>query len=486
MSKAKYIASAGIIAAGAALSGLPQENKAHAESTDSTKKEIIISAPASDEHTASLNADTSSRRTITCRTAQKVYHRFEEIPEISDSEAIAYNRDDYTYIINADQYQKTGKIELKRVLKDEVTKANTLSLIYRSECQTYNPRPNEDQLSKYVIDLRIMSKTGITKGPSQMDDNAIKAFIKYMAANPKTRQYVLPLLKTTNGSLEKTTKELEHKFFDENGDLRPMDERDAILHGNVYKSLYVNDHAWEKIASPKLKKFIQKTEAEKSKKVGRPVHLSNTTKNYLCLTELFPSEEFLIQQIEDYNLAFYQLGRPGKTKHVTAALARSMNLKDENGNLDATRLPPFAIAAAISSINWKGNGTMALKEAQNIRAQITNAKNKNDVLRSTVKNWVTGKSRRYGVDEMYTLNILTPDIIRQYKELELSGAKNLDYNYQKAIEIAESKVRIARNKSYTLAQDTITPQTQKVEERDILQKGKTLFLSAIDFVRGRS
>ena len=111
MSKAKYIASAGIIAAGAALSGLPQENKAHAESTDSTKKEIIISAPASDEHTASLNADTSSRRTITCRTAQKVYHRFEEIPEISDSEAIAYNRDDYTYIINADQYQKTGKIE---------------------------------------------------------------------------------------------------------------------------------------------------------------------------------------------------------------------------------------------------------------------------------------------------------------------------------------------------------------------------------------
>ena len=129
---------------------------------------------------------------------------------------------------------------------------------------------------------------------------------------------------------------------------------------------------------------------------------------------------------------------------------------------------------------------MALREAQNIRAQITHTRNKNDLLRSTVKNWVTGKSRRYGVDEMYTLNILTPDIIRQYKELELSGAKNLDHNYQKAIEIAESKVRIARNKSNTLAQDTITPQTQKVEERDILQKGKTLFLSAIDFVRGRS
>lgn len=44
---------------------------------------------------------------------------------------------------------------------------------------------------------------------------------------------------------------------------------------------------------------------------------------------------------------------------------------------------------------------------------------------------------------MYELNIITPDIIRQYKELELSGARRLAADYQKAVEIAESKMRIA-------------------------------------------
>ncbi len=485
MSKAKYIAGAGIIAAGAAFSGIPQKNTAQAEPTDNITKEITISEKLLEKQSATLNTDVPTN--FAYRTAQKVYHRFEEIPAISDAEAYAYTPDKYTYIINAEQYQKTGKIELKRVLKDEVTKANTLSLVYRSECQTYNPKPNEDQLTKYVIDLRIMSKTGITKGPSQMDDAAITAFIKYLAANPQTRQYALPLIKTNKGNVEEAVQKLEHKFFDENGDLRPMDERDAILQGNIYKSIQLNDDAWKTTASEKLKKFIQKTEAEKSKKVGHSVHLSNTTKNYLCLTELFPSEELLVQQIEDYNLAFYQLGRPGKTKHVTAALARSMNLKDENGNLDATRLPPFAVAAAISNINWKGNGKAALKDAQNLRTLLKDTSNPNPILRETVKTWVTGKSKRYGVDELYKLNILTSDIIRQYSELELSGAKNLAKNYQKAIEIAESKARIAQQRSSNnQTQDTIHQQKPTEEKPNILQKGKTLVLSAVDFIRGRS
>ncbi len=485
MSKAKYIAGAGIIVAGTALSGLPQKSQVKAEPLDTIKKEIIISNSPTDETINSANVSQNSN--ITRRKAQKVYHRFEEIPAISDAEACAYNRNDYIYIVNAEEYQKTGQIELKRVLKEEVTKANTLSLVYRSECQTYNPKPTEDQLAKYVIDLRIMSKTGITKGPSQMDDAAITSFIKYMAANPQTRQYVLPLVKSTKGTAEKAAKELEQKFFDENGDLRPMDERDAVLHSNVYKTLYLNDDAWKTVASAKLKRFITATEKEKSKKTGKLVRLSNTTKNYLCLTELFPSEELLKQQIEDYNLAFYQLGRPGKTKHVTAALARSMNLKDERGNLDATRLPPFAIAAAISSINWKGNGTLALREAQNLRKHLTATSNKNQTLRTTVKNWVTGKSKRYGVDEMYQLNILTPDIIRQYKELELSGAKNLIKNYEKAIEMAESKARIAQHKQSKTKQPNITQQTkQDTTQNNFIQKGKTLLLAAADFIRSRN
>ena len=58
-----------------------------------------------------------------------------------------------------------------------------------------------------------MSKTGITKGPSQMDDNAVRSFIKYLAANPETRQYVLPLLTVSKGNVNDAARELEHKFF---------------------------------------------------------------------------------------------------------------------------------------------------------------------------------------------------------------------------------------------------------------------------------
>ena len=50
--------------------------------------------------------------------------------------------------------------------------------MYRTECADYTPRANEDQLVRYNLDLQVISKTGIYKGPSQMDDNTISDFIK--------------------------------------------------------------------------------------------------------------------------------------------------------------------------------------------------------------------------------------------------------------------------------------------------------------------
>ena len=47
MSKAKIIAGAGIIAAGAALSGLPEPNAAKAESPEQPAKEITVGAQPS-------------------------------------------------------------------------------------------------------------------------------------------------------------------------------------------------------------------------------------------------------------------------------------------------------------------------------------------------------------------------------------------------------------------------------------------------------
>ncbi len=484
MSKAKYIASAGIIATGAALSGLPQNSTTKAENTTLTQdtihaKEIIL------QNVPSTQDITETADTLRKRTPQKVYHRFEDIPEISDREASLYNRNEYTYIVNADTYQKTGEIKLKRVLTAEVTKANALSLIYRSECQTYEPKKNEDQLSKYVINLRIMSKTGTFKGPSQMDDHTIQAFFKYLAADPESRTYILPFMESSDGNINTAAEKLEHKFFDENGNLRPMDERDAILHSSAYAALKMNNNAWQTQASLETKNFITLSEAQMSKRAGRAITLSNTTKNYLSLIEKCPSEDFLKRKIEDFNLAFYQLGRAGKTKHVAATLARSMNLKDNHGNLDATRIPTYAIAAAISSINWKGNGKLALHEAQNLRNTIAaSPQNENQILQRTVKNWVTGKGKRYGIDELSQLNIITPEIINQYCELELSGARNFAKNYQKAVEVEETKIHFQQQAEKN---DSIKKalQQNKNTKQNLLQKGHTLILTVADFIRER-
>jgi len=465
MVKLKNIAGISILAAGTTISGLPGSN---AGERPLNHKEIF-------EKTTIL---TATPENAVKRTAQKVYHRFEEIPELTDQEASLYKKTDYTYIVNADLYRQTGSVELKRVLKKEVTSANTLSLVYRSECASYNPKENEDQLAKYVIDLRVMSKTGIAKGPSQMQDPTVVSFLKYVAVNPQTRAFAMPLFNNADGAAEKAAAELEKEFFAPDGTLLPMDKRNLAIHLPAYKKLRLKNDAWQTIASPRLKKFIEISEKKMSQKANKTIRLTDITKSYLCLTELFPEEELLKQTIEDYNLAFYQLGRPGKTKHVMAALALSLNYKDSLGNLNATRIPPYAVSAAVSHINWKGNGSQALREAQKIRSEFKKHPERQDeTLKKMVRGWVTGKSKVYGVDELSKLNIITPDIIRQYQEIELPGAKEFAIAYQKAVALAEEKVT-----SLNLAQDTL--QTASAEDglTKIKEKGKTLFLTAKDFI----
>ena len=64
MSKAKYIAGAGIVAAGAALSSLPPQGQVQAEPLDSTRHEIIISDTPSHEQIVALNAEKKYRREL--------------------------------------------------------------------------------------------------------------------------------------------------------------------------------------------------------------------------------------------------------------------------------------------------------------------------------------------------------------------------------------------------------------------------------------
>ncbi|MCM1323579.1 MAG: hypothetical protein NC218_05410 [Acetobacter sp.] len=419
MSKVKTIMSTGILIAGSALSNASFEHK---EKIDFTS-----------QHTQQVTHKSK-------RTPQKVYHRFEDIPEISDTEAHLYSRDEYTYIINAERYQQTGKIELKRVLSAEVTQANALSLIYRSECGDYIPQANEDQIVHYNVDMKILNTSGKYKGPSQMDDVAVTSYIRFLAATPETRQYVLPLLKySPSGNMPQTLtnalEALEKLYYNEQGKLRPMNERNSIVSNKLFTSIKLNDNAWKNIASSKLKAYIQK-ESHKRKN-----GLSNTTKNYLCLTELLPSAQLMQRTMEDYNLTTYCLGRSGKPKDIMMALALSMDLKDTNGNLDATRIPTYAIAASISHLNWKGNGQYALSQARQLRSEFKTSWQKgNKALKEKTKLWVTGKSREKGVNELSQLNIITPTLIRQYQELELAGADNLAHKYQKQVEAKETQI----------------------------------------------
>lgn len=363
------------------------------------------------------------------RTATKVYHRFEEIPEIPDKDAYLYDKKEYTYIINADVYQKTGEIELKRVLVDEITQANALSLIYRSECCDYIPKENEDQIVCYDVEMKLLNPSGKYKGPSQMDDNAITSYVRFLAATPQTRQYVLPLLRYTPSAnmpqtIGEALDELQKLYYDENGKIRPMAERNNIISSDFFTSIKLNDNAWQEIASTKLKAFINKESYKREK------GLSNTTKNYLCLTELFPSKQLMQRTMEDYNLTSFSLGRKGKPKDVMRELALSMNLKDSDGNLDATRIPTYAIAASISHINWKGNGKYALEQAKQICISWPTEAN---ALKENIKFWVSGKGKSKGVNELSQLNMITPTIIRQYQEIELAGADNLAEKYKQLV-----------------------------------------------------
>lgn len=446
-------------------SNLPKENKIEVVETPpstpstSTSKENV--SPLSSPKKAVL-------ANLTKRTHQKVYHRFEEIPEIKDIEVHLYNKDEYTYIINADTYQKNSAIELKRVLKSEVTKANTLSLIYRSECHTYNPKEKEDQLTRYIIDLKLINPTGKYKGPSQMDDQAIINFIKFLSISPKYRQYITPILSTPTNTLQS----LEKNFYKKDGSFQSQEVRQMLLDTPSYKNIKINTQKWRELASPNLKKYISKKETEISNKNKQPQSLSNTTKTYFCLTELFPNQDTMIKALEDYNLTTFPLNRQGKPKHVLSALALNLNLTDQDGNLDATRIPTYVISATLSHVNWKGNGRIALQDVQKIRhnkESLTPEK-----LKKLSASWVSGKGNRYGINEISKLNIITEDIIQQYQNIELPGANNLALAYQKAVLQKEEEL----SKIHSSSQELLANNTS-------LNKENSFILTLKNFIHQR-
>lgn len=98
--------------------------------------------------------------------------KYDEIKEIPDNVAFMHKPEECTYIINAEKYQKTGEIEVKRVLKKDLLPEASVSYIFfkREGCQGY-PLVEKD--------LYIKSSLGYV-GPFQMNKAACNDFLKYI------------------------------------------------------------------------------------------------------------------------------------------------------------------------------------------------------------------------------------------------------------------------------------------------------------------
>lgn len=108
--------------------------------------------------------------------------KYDEINEISDRAVSSHKPEEYTYIINAEKYQKTGELEVKRVLKADLVPQASVSYVFfkREGCQGY---PLSEK------DLYLKSPQGYV-GPFQMNGNACNAFIKHICqTHPEWEQY---------------------------------------------------------------------------------------------------------------------------------------------------------------------------------------------------------------------------------------------------------------------------------------------------------
>ena len=109
--------------------------------------------------------------------------KYDEIPELSDRQALLRQKDEYTYIVNAEKYQKTGELEVKRVMKKDLQPEASASYVFfkREGCQGY---PLKEQ------DLYIKDASGKYVGPFQMDGNACNTFLKHIKeTHPQWAKY---------------------------------------------------------------------------------------------------------------------------------------------------------------------------------------------------------------------------------------------------------------------------------------------------------
>lgn len=110
--------------------------------------------------------------------------KYDEIPELTDEQALFHSKSEYTYIINAEKYQETGELETKRVLKEDLCPEASASYVFfkREGCRDY---PLKEQ------NLYLKSIGGRYVGPFQMNSDSCNAFLKHIKeTHPEWSSYI--------------------------------------------------------------------------------------------------------------------------------------------------------------------------------------------------------------------------------------------------------------------------------------------------------
>lgn len=277
------------------------------------------------------------------------YDKYEDIPELTEEQAFFHNREDYTYIINAEKYQQTGELELKRVLKKDLNPHTSVSYVFfrREGCKSY---PLSDK------DLSLRSGDGSYVSPFQMNSNSCTRFLANMTQNTEIKEHM-----------------------------------PDVTHG--YKG----------------------------------------TSGYLNFVSRYPDKEHLKTVIEEY--AISPNGFSSVPSEKAEKIARQLNLTDENGNPDATRLPLYTIAALPTHVISTGNGSR-------IQSDLPKLSPLN--LKTYSYEWINCKKNENGkaaFEELSNINYLTATNIAQYQTMNLAGADNLAQRYEQLVEQEEGKVR---------------------------------------------
>lgn len=206
----------------------------------------------------------------------------------------------------------------------------------------------------------------------------------------------------------------------------PIQERDLYLRNRKYVGPFQMD---KNACNAFLKHIRQKYPEWKNYTTG-----SGTT-GYMKFVKSCPNKEAMLQEIEQYALSDYFNGRISKPDTLAANLASQLNKVDENNEPNATRLPLHVVASLPTGVIARGNGTQFQNKIPELNEQNID---------NYCKLWISSNANGVpAFNKLKEVDYLTPQIIDQYKTMNLSGAEELQQQVQALITQKETNKKSA-------------------------------------------